>query len=56
MKFRFATPPAAFVAHTQKIHQNVRNDREWCAMTFLRDSPNGFPVNREKRREIFPSG
>ncbi len=35
--FRRATPPAVFVTEPWMRCQNVRPNREWCAMTFISD-------------------
>ncbi len=35
--FRRATPPAVFVTEPWMRCQNVRPNREWCAMTFKSD-------------------
>ncbi len=35
--FRRATPPAVFVTEPRMRCQNVRPNREWCAMTFISD-------------------
>jgi len=42
--FCHATRPAALTRNTQKTHQNVRNDRDRVAMSFIRDSPSRFPI------------
>lgn len=34
--------PTALPTQSQNIHQNVQNDWEWCAVTFLRDLPSVF--------------
>ena len=52
LSFCPATPPAVFVVHEQKIHQNVRLGREWCAVTFLRHLPNGW-VRRGQKQHTF---
>ncbi len=55
--FRRATPPAVFVTEPWMRCQNVRPNREWCAMTFISDRgydvrPRGEIAAKKKRIDL----
>ena len=50
-----ATRPAVLTRNTQKTHQNVRNDRDRVASSFIRDSLSCFNANLRKLRSFAPS-
>ncbi len=56
-KLRRATPPAVFATEPWMRCQNVRPNREWCAMTFISDrgvrcSPQGRNSGQKKRIDL----
>ncbi len=56
-KLRRATPPAVFATEPSMRCQNVRPNREWCAMTFISDRgydvrPRGEIAAKKKRIDL----